>query len=246
MISLEEIKSFGKAVNSFLSKDPKAIFDHVRNVGIAGAMILGAGLLRDMVEAEQQPLTSYIPVVILLIGGVLLLVMNLIYAQRTIVKFIYGAKKSKSFIQEVRFLWRLMRYVKKLTPTRRKIVARGVFRKYLIAKVGAQWLLVLYFIIISMLIMVQFYSSSASLDSKKVEESARSQLIGKLSTALSDVVKEKQGLNEELKATQLKFASQTTVMYEKDRRINILENEVLVLQAQAQARRHHPIKKPAK
>ncbi|WP_237885728.1 hypothetical protein [Pseudomonas sp. PGPR40] len=81
---LEKTKSAIALFIGYLSKDPKAIFDHVRNVGIAGAMILGAGLIRERLDSEHQPLTSYIPLAILLGGGVLLLIMNLLYAQKSI------------------------------------------------------------------------------------------------------------------------------------------------------------------
>lgn len=243
MLLLKKIRATRVAIAAYLSKDPKAIFDHVRNVGIAGAMILGAGLLRERVDAENQPLTSYIPVVIFLSGGVLLLIMNLLYAQKSINTLMYGKKRSGSFIQEVRFAMRMRARKSKLSPARKQAIYKSTLRRYF-ANWGAQWLSILYFVTISMLIMVQFYSSKGLSDLRSPEESAQYQLIEKLSKSLSDSIKERQDLNEELKLLQLKAESQNTSINIRDEKIDMLTREIRDLKAQALLDRHHAVKKP--
>lgn len=224
-----------KPAHTFLSQDPKAIFDHVRNVGIAGAVILGAGFMREKLEADHEPLTAYIPVLVLLVSGVLLLIMNLLYAQKSITKKIYGKRRSKSFIKELRFTIRLLRRKNKFSPVKKELIAKSILRRQ-ITNYIAQLALAFYFVFIIMLIMVQFYSSKSTSARRTAEDTAQVQLVAKLSESLNVSISQNSALNDELNVMRAKFEAQSAALNSKSQTIDLLNQRIKNLNAHSSRR----------
>ncbi|ELX4199889.1 hypothetical protein QJ366_004173 [Vibrio vulnificus] len=84
--------SFITTVRQFLSQDPKPVFDHIRNVGISTAIILGASILysKKGTVGEQDLTGFYVLVSILLATGSFLFLLNMNHATRTISTSILG------------------------------------------------------------------------------------------------------------------------------------------------------------
>lgn len=224
-----------KSAHRFLSKDPKAIFDHVRNVGIAGAVILGAGFMREKLEADHEPLTAYIPVLVLLVSGVLLLIMNLLYAQKSITEKVYGKKRSKSFIKEFRSTIRLVRRKNKFSQVKKELIARSIIRRQLTNYI-AQFALVFYFVFIMMLIMVQFYSSKSTSDRRAPEDTAQVQLVAKLSESLNVSISQNRALNDDLNIMRAKIEVQNAALDSKSQTIDLLNKKIKNLNAHSSRR----------
>jgi len=195
----------------FLSNDPKAVFDHVRNVGIAGAIILGAGLLRAKTSATHvdQPFTAYIPTAILFIGGTLLLVMNLLYAQTTITKKILGENTAIGIIEKLKYAKRLIKARNKLSKDRR-IKALNNITEFHLKELGAQTLLFIYYIFIATLIFTQSFSTpKADIDKKIGPDNVNYLNLEKLNSTLSSILEKNKTLEIELFKTKIELENKS-------------------------------------
>ncbi|PHX39328.1 hypothetical protein AO263_29675 [Pseudomonas sp. NZIPFR-PS5] len=191
--------------------------------------------MREKLEADHEPLTAYIPILVLLVSGALLLIMNLLYAQKSITEKIYGKRRSKSFIKELRSTIRLARRKNKFSQVKKELIARSLLRRQLTNWI-AQCALMFYFVFIIMLIMVQFYSSKSTSDRRTAEDTAQVQLVAKLSESLNVSISQNRALDDELNVMRAKIEAQNAALNSKSQTIDLLNKRIKNLNAHSSRR----------
>lgn len=101
---MEAQTSLKQRVENLFKSDPKPIFDHFRNIGIAAALALGAGALRSF-NLENNPwylndialVCSYVTFAITIV----LLIINISFAQISINMFFFNKTKFDGFLQKI-------------------------------------------------------------------------------------------------------------------------------------------------
>ncbi|WP_157756042.1 hypothetical protein [Pseudoalteromonas translucida] len=161
---------------NLFSKDPKAIFDHVRNVGISTGVIFGSSILYK--QKEGVPVEDQIIIEIgtwsLLIVGILLFIINVNYAVQTISTFILG--KKVGFVERIKIFYRIATLAFKLSKKGKslslKVDTYKKIRNYHLREFGAQIILMFYYLVIGLL-LASHLAASGVIDLKSNTDAER-------------------------------------------------------------------------
>ena len=148
---------------NIFSQDPKAIFDHIRNVGISTAVIIGSSILykqKESVPIEEQVILEF-ATWSLLIVGVLLFIINVNYARQTISTFILG--KMVGFVERIKIFHRIATLAFKLSKKGKslslKVDTYKKIRNYHLREFGAQIILMFYSLVIGLILASHLVAS---------------------------------------------------------------------------------------
>jgi len=148
---------------NLFSQDPKAIFDHIRNVGISAAVIIGSSILykqKESVPLEEQAIIEF-ATWSLLIVGILLFIINVNYAVQTISNFMLG--KKVGFVERIKILHRIATLAFKLSKRGKtlslKVDTYKKIRNYHLREFGAQIILMFYSLVIGLLLASHLVAS---------------------------------------------------------------------------------------
>lgn len=112
-----KVESFITRVRDIGNTDPKPIFDHVRNIGIAAAIIYGATFIQSTyykadLHNNDQTLTT-LCIWFLTLTGMFLIAININHAQRSIATLLYGESQANEVMGNIYIsLWK---WLKKLS-----------------------------------------------------------------------------------------------------------------------------------
>jgi hypothetical protein len=101
---METILPLKEKIKNLFTDDPKPIFDHFRNIGIAAALALGAGALRSF-DLDGNP--AYLNDIALVCSFIafalatILLIINTSFAQISINMFFFNKTKFKGFFKNL-------------------------------------------------------------------------------------------------------------------------------------------------
>ncbi|WP_237885727.1 hypothetical protein [Pseudomonas sp. PGPR40] len=120
---------------------------------------------------------------------------------------------------------RLVARKNKLSPVKKQAIAKMILRRQLL-NYGAQCVLLIYFVVIAMLIVVQYYSSKDASYFQNTKETSQYRLIEKLNNSLSESIQKNHDLNDELRSMQVKVEAQNAALNIKNETINALMKKI--------------------
>ena len=89
---------------AFIKKDPKGVFDHFRNIGIAATLALGAGALSEFKIAGNPYLLNDIAefsYIFVLVVASVLFALNIMFAKKSWNQALFGKEKPTKFIEKL-------------------------------------------------------------------------------------------------------------------------------------------------
>lgn len=112
--------------------DPKPIFDHFRNIGISSAMLIGAAIMHYKTDNYHNNFRLLINVATcsVAIVGTFTAILNINYAQISLVKFLFGNKSNYNLIVWFRKIYQLYKIRKKINNKILKSIALSYFRNF--------------------------------------------------------------------------------------------------------------------
>ncbi|EIU7615197.1 hypothetical protein L3I75_004651 [Vibrio vulnificus] len=203
--------SFITTVRQFLSQDPKPVFDHIRNVGISTAIILGASILysKKGTVGEQDLTGFYVLVSILLATGSFLFLLNMNHATRTISTSILG--RQIGLKERLSIIKRIYKARKKVKLSTYKKIRDFYFKEWL-----AQFVAMFYYLVIGAVVFSYVLSSGVLDFSTKTQESVLYMNVEKITETIKDKQQEISTLSDEVVKLQaeldaLKSAPETKI-----------------------------------
>jgi hypothetical protein len=141
------------------NQDPKPIFDHVRNIGIATILVFGGRIAVDKSEELEGGiylLSSFFSGSIVVIGAILF-ALNMNYGARSISKFLLGKHANINIL-------RRLRKIKQVVRARRRI-KKSMYVKIIIfyfKELATQLVIVVYYVVVIMIVISNTLGSGLS------------------------------------------------------------------------------------
>lgn len=188
---------FFATVRQFLSQDPKPVFDHVRNVGISTAIILGASILysKKATIGEQDLSGFYVLVSILLTTGSFLFLLNMNHAIRTISTSILG--RQVGIKERLSIITRIYKARKKV-----KLSTYKKMRDFYLKEWLAQLVAMFYYLVIGAVVFSYVLSSGVLDFSGKAQEPVLYMNVEKITETIQDKQQEISTLSDEVAKLQ--------------------------------------------
>lgn len=157
-----------KRLIDFYNRDPKPIFDHIRNVGIATIIVLGgrialvksSGLSDDIISLGQFVSWS------LVIVGSILFILNMNYGVKSISRFFLGRHANVGIVERTNKIIWIIKNRQRISKETYKNILKFYFKEW-----GTQLVILVYYLTI-MLIITSNALSSGLLDLEKSANSS--------------------------------------------------------------------------
>lgn len=215
--------SYTQKIISLLTEDPKPIFDHVRNIGIAAAVIIGGGLLKtsELAASSKSPEIINFAALSLAIGGTVLFIINMILAQNKISTLILDKHASTGVLARLTLAKRLIKARKRIN---RKILT-SIFIFY--AKdFFAQLAVFVYYVFIFSLVAAQALSSpSAPSLSNTPPKNELYVNIENFNSTIHGIVEQNKILEAELKELKVQLSAKSAMILDLKKSIEEAQNE---------------------
>jgi hypothetical protein len=192
--------SYKQKINNIFTQDPKPIFDHIRNIGIAAAVIIGAGLLKasDFAANSKSPEVINLAALSLAIGGTILFIINMKFAQNNISALILDKHASTGVLDRLSLVRRLIKARKRIN---KKILTSILI--FYAKDFVAQTFVVFYYVFIFSLVTAQVLSSPESPTQKNTPPKNELYInIEKFNSAFNEMIEKNKILEAELKELQ--------------------------------------------
>jgi len=185
--------SFFATVRQFLSQDPKPVFDHIRNVGISTAIILGSTILysKKSTVGEQDIAGFYFLVLILLTTGSILFLLNMSHAIRTISASIIG--RQIGIKERLNIIARIYKARKKV-----KLSTYKKIRDFYLEECLVQCVVMFYYVVIGAVVFSYIISSGVLDFSGKAQEPVIYMNVDKITETIQEKEQEISALSDEV------------------------------------------------
>lgn len=181
---------FSKLLDLY-NRDPKPIFDHIRNIGIATVLVLGGRVAlakSDGLEENIHIISSFLSLSIIGIGA-LLFALNMNYGARSISRFLLGKHANIGVFERIKKIRRIIKVRKRIKSNVYKSVVIFYFKE-----LATQNVIIIYYI--SVILVV----ASNSLSSGLIESSSqgKSEALVLNVPKMSERIKEQDNIISEL------------------------------------------------
>ncbi|GHZ56650.1 hypothetical protein BOO29_18695 [Vibrio navarrensis] len=201
--------SFISKVVNFCNQDPKPIFDHIRNIGIATVIVLGGRLAlvkSSDIGGVGVQVGQFMSWSLVAIGSVLFII-NMNYGVRSISSFFLGRHANIGVIERTSKIVRILRCRHRIKSSMYQNILKFYLKEW-----GTQVIVLIYYVSI-LLIIASNALNSGLLDMEKPQSSSEVYLnVKKVSDTLEEqreklLTKEKEieSLKEQLHASEQKY-----------------------------------------
>ena len=181
---------FSKLLDLY-NRDPKPIFDHIRNIGIATVLVLGGRVAlakSDGLEENIHIISSFLSLSIIGIGA-LLFALNMNYGARSISRFLLGKHANIGVFERIKKIRRIIKVRKRIKSNVYKSVVIFYFKE-----LATQNVIIIYYI--SVILVVASNSLSSGLIESSSQEKSEALVLNV--PKISERIKEQDNIISEL------------------------------------------------